>query len=91
MPCSPASTTISSAYRALAARVARERGHPAHFDIVHEGTSPGSDRERALALVEPYAEAGVTWWLESAWARLIEPPHDVERLRERIRAGPPRR
>jgi hypothetical protein len=53
---------------------------------------------RALAeLVKSYAEAGVTWWLESvdpwrfgwswevAWA-----PEATLLMRERIRQGPPR-
>lgn len=59
------------------------------FDIVIEGESSGSEPERAAARVGPYAEAGATWWLESAWTRLLKPPQDIERLWRRIRAGPP--
>ncbi|MGI8484001.1 MAG: LLM class flavin-dependent oxidoreductase [Thermomicrobiales bacterium] len=56
------------------------------FDIVLEGVTPGNDRESAVAQLAPFAEAGVTWWIESMW----EDPHDIETLRERICQGPPR-
>jgi hypothetical protein len=35
--------------------------------------------------VRPFAEAGVTWWIESRWT----PPNEPEDLRARIRQGPP--
>jgi len=74
--------------RELAARV-KPRPNGAPFDIVIEGESSGGDRERAVARVTPYAEAGATWWLESVWMRALKPPQDVERVRRRIRQGPP--
>lgn len=55
------------------------------FDIVVEGTTPGDDPERAAREVQPYAEAGATWWLESMWTE----PNGPEELRRRLRAGPP--
>ncbi len=56
------------------------------LDLVLEGVTPGNDHDRAVAQLAPYAEAGVTWWIESMWSD----PHDVETLRRRIRQGPPR-
>jgi alkanesulfonate monooxygenase SsuD/methylene tetrahydromethanopterin reductase-like flavin-dependent oxidoreductase (luciferase family) len=59
----------------------REGGGP--FDIVWEGETPGDDADRAASIVGPFAEAGVTWWIESPWSLSLEP------LRARIRQGPP--
>jgi alkanesulfonate monooxygenase SsuD/methylene tetrahydromethanopterin reductase-like flavin-dependent oxidoreductase (luciferase family) len=55
------------------------------FDIVWEGQTPGDDPEGAARVVRPFAEAGITWWIESMWS----PPNEPEDLRERIRQGPP--
>jgi alkanesulfonate monooxygenase SsuD/methylene tetrahydromethanopterin reductase-like flavin-dependent oxidoreductase (luciferase family) len=56
------------------------------YDIVWEGMTPGDDPARAAETVRPYAEAGVTWWIESMWT----PPNGPDDLRRRIEAGPPR-
>ncbi len=53
------------------------------FDIVWEGETPGDDPDRAASIVGPFAEAGVTWWIESPWSLSGEP------LRTRIEQGPP--
>ena len=58
------------------------------FDIVMEGESPGDDHERASAIVQPLAEAGVTWWLEAVWGT-PETQGGIEGMRTRIRQGPP--
>jgi alkanesulfonate monooxygenase SsuD/methylene tetrahydromethanopterin reductase-like flavin-dependent oxidoreductase (luciferase family) len=68
------------------ADVARERrGEGAPFDIVIGDVSPGDDAEAARAIVQPLAEAGATWWIESPWMEAT-----VASLRARIAAGPPR-
>ena len=59
----------------------REGGGP--FDIVWEGETPGDDPDRAASIVGPFAEAGVTWWIESPWSL------PIEALRARIEQGPP--
>jgi len=74
----------------IRAYVQRERGNAAPFDIVIEGNSSGSQKEKAAATVAAYAEAGATWWIEGVWSWLTLPPQDVERMRRRIRQGPPR-
>jgi len=60
-----------------------QRTDPAPFDVILEGFSAGSDDG---ATVAPYAEAGLTWWVEKiGWFR-----GPLEEMRARVRAGPPR-
>jgi alkanesulfonate monooxygenase SsuD/methylene tetrahydromethanopterin reductase-like flavin-dependent oxidoreductase (luciferase family) len=66
-----------------------ERRVPSHsYDIVVEGNT-SRDPEKARAKVEPFLEAGATWWLEGVWTFLYDAPSSVDRMRSRIRAGPP--
>lgn len=66
-----------------------EHGARPDLDVVAEGETPANDRAAARAQVQPWAESGCTWWLETRW----EMPHDeAERLgqvHERLTAGPP--
>lgn len=71
--------------RAIQAYVTAHRVQTTPFDIVWEGETPGEDFDKALAIIKPYAEAGITWWMESRW--FIE---DIDAIRTRIRQGPPR-
>jgi hypothetical protein len=82
---SPAAATPDDV-RAMAAAVQERKGEGEPFDIILEGTTPGTDPEAAREQVAPLAEAGATWWIESPW----EAP-SVASLRERIAAGPPGR
>jgi len=74
--------------RALRLWLAEHRARP-DLDVVAEGETPSDDPLAARAAVQPWAEAGCTWWLETRW----EMPHDaVDRMREvrqRLAAGPP--
>lgn len=72
--------------------VAEQRGNR-DFDIAHAGRSTGQavhDRP----MLEPYAESGVTWWLENAnpwafgWDQKGAMPADA--IIARIKQGPPR-
>ncbi len=40
-------------------------GNEAPFDIVHAGSLPGKSAAEDADIAAPYAEAGVTWWLEN--------------------------
>lgn len=68
-----------------------------HFDFVHSGTSPGDNPQAAQRVVEPYIEAGVTWWIEGIdpwrfgwkWEDPWSPAASL-RMQERILQGPPR-
>jgi alkanesulfonate monooxygenase SsuD/methylene tetrahydromethanopterin reductase-like flavin-dependent oxidoreductase (luciferase family) len=65
-------------------RADRPGGEP--FEEMVGGTTPGDDRAAALAVVEPLAEAGMTWWSEG-----LEPSRGgLAAMRERVRQGPPR-
>ena len=58
------------------------------FDVTQEGTTSGTDTEADAAIVRPWAEAGVTWWLEADWN--VPAERVAEYARDRLRAGPPR-
>lgn len=64
----------------------RTEGTP--FDIVVEGETPGTDANRAAAIVRPWAAAGATWWTETLW-NVVGQPNAIETVRARIRQGPP--
>ncbi|GAC1425916.1 MAG: LLM class flavin-dependent oxidoreductase [Ktedonobacteraceae bacterium] len=64
------------------------RSQDTPFDIVLEGESSSEDHELAASIVQPYADAGVTWWLESVW-KTLETQAGVEGMRKRIKQGPP--
>jgi len=72
--------------RAMKEYVEENRKTDATFDIVWEGETPGEDPERAASMVHPFAEAGITWWIEAMWSS----PNEPEDLRCRLLQGPPR-
>lgn len=69
-----------------------ERTSDAPFDVAHWGISKDA---QDTAVVAPYAEIGVTWWLENinpsvfGWKR-ADGTWPVEAMRERILQGPPK-
>jgi alkanesulfonate monooxygenase SsuD/methylene tetrahydromethanopterin reductase-like flavin-dependent oxidoreductase (luciferase family) len=65
------------------AKERRPAGEP--FDVIWEGETPGDDPARAAAIVCPWAEAGVTWWMEARWSAPT-----LDEVRTRLRQGPPR-
>lgn len=75
--------------RAIKAWVDEHRTATTPFDILWEADTPGDDPERAAAIVQEWADAGLTWWLESVW----DGPRTragLEGMRTRIQQGPPR-
>lgn len=66
--------------------VDENRDLESNFDIIVEGTSPGSDFVSAAEKVFPWADAGATWWIESMWTE-----KDPEKWRQRLRQGPPKK
>ena len=66
--------------------VAQHRASPEPFDVVLAGETP-ADAAAAWQVVEPYAELGLTWWLEQ---RPFDRASSVRALRDRVLAGPPR-
>ena len=81
----------------MLAYIQQHRTSTAPFDAVHSAATPGEDLARAAEMVQPYAEAGVTWWIEPVdpwrfgWS--YEVPWDPQAtvlMRERVRQGPPK-
>jgi Luciferase-like monooxygenase len=70
--------------RELKHYIDQHRSQTTPYDIVAGGTTPGSNRKQAIKKVRPFAEAGATWWLESSMM------YSWEKLRERLKKGPPR-
>jgi hypothetical protein len=62
-----------------------QRTETTPFDIIWEGRTPGEDREKAAAIVRPWAEEGATWWMEAMWTA----PNGPDDVRKRVRQGPP--
>jgi alkanesulfonate monooxygenase SsuD/methylene tetrahydromethanopterin reductase-like flavin-dependent oxidoreductase (luciferase family) len=75
--------------RAMNAFIVENRIEPTPFDIIMEGETPGDDREQAAAIIRPWVDAGVTWWIEAMW-NTIDKPGGLEAVRKRIQQGPPR-
>ena len=81
-------------YRPLIAFIQEQRQTDAPFDIAHAGHTP-NDPTQAAEIVRPYAEVGVTWWMESVdpWSYGGDTPAEswpVDAMRERIISGPPK-
>jgi alkanesulfonate monooxygenase SsuD/methylene tetrahydromethanopterin reductase-like flavin-dependent oxidoreductase (luciferase family) len=80
--------------REMLAYVQKHRVSNAAFDVVIGGETTGTDRHRDVATVEPYISAGATWWVEdiSPWAFGWKwtGPWPLDRMRDRVRNGPPR-
>ncbi|MHB8599096.1 MAG: LLM class flavin-dependent oxidoreductase [Ktedonobacteraceae bacterium] len=74
--------------QALKTYAEEQRSQQTPFDIVIEGETPGDDHEKAMTIVRPYIEAGITWWLESVWST-PETQGGVAGMRTRIQQGPP--
>lgn len=68
-----------------------EQGAKPGYDIVAEGETPADDPAAAAAAVEPWADAGCTWWLETRWQLPHHTPERMRQVRERLAAGPPAR
>jgi hypothetical protein len=55
------------------------------FEVVVDGRTPADDPAGAASITRAHAEAGATWWIEADWEHT-----ELETLRARIAAGPPR-
>jgi len=72
--------------RDMLAYINEHRSSITAFDIVKISSTPGDDIMKGVKMVTPYAEVGVTWWLESLYAHR----NSFEEMCLRIRQGPPR-
>lgn len=74
--------------REMVAYVAEHRESSTPFDFVIEGTTPGDDPAGTAEIVQPWQEAGATWWIEALWSA----PRDETgraQVRRRVQQGPP--
>lgn len=84
-------------WRDIQAYVKAHRTHDRPFDLVHGGSTTGTDRAADAATIAPYADVGITWWIEdvSPWRFGADweaqwSPDSTKRMRERVQQGPPR-
>jgi alkanesulfonate monooxygenase SsuD/methylene tetrahydromethanopterin reductase-like flavin-dependent oxidoreductase (luciferase family) len=85
-PLSPEDETRLSPddFRSMIAYINEQRESNEPFEVLHAGRTDGDDIAKDRDLVQPYAEAGVTWWVEDFnWE------DSPALVRERIRKGPP--
>jgi alkanesulfonate monooxygenase SsuD/methylene tetrahydromethanopterin reductase-like flavin-dependent oxidoreductase (luciferase family) len=67
-----------------------ENGARPDIDVIAEGETPSDDAGRARRTVEPWEEAGCTWWLETRWELPHHARERMDEVRTRLGAGPPR-
>src|SRR5688500_11146066 len=72
-------------HRAMISYIRAHRDSDAPFDVAQAVLTSAENRTEAMDQVAPFAEAGVTWWLEA-----FEDDATVDRVRRRIAHGPPR-
>jgi hypothetical protein len=84
-------------WREIAAYLREQRGDAGPMDFIHVGPTPGGDPGEAWRTVEPYIDAGVTWWIESldpwafGWKWGDKWSGDMTAaMKQRILQGPPR-
>jgi alkanesulfonate monooxygenase SsuD/methylene tetrahydromethanopterin reductase-like flavin-dependent oxidoreductase (luciferase family) len=71
--------------RDVLAYIQSQRTNTAPFDVAVIGWGTGRNRVRDAKKIQPYVDAGITWWLESLYG-MRDSPKD---MRSRIRQGPP--
>jgi alkanesulfonate monooxygenase SsuD/methylene tetrahydromethanopterin reductase-like flavin-dependent oxidoreductase (luciferase family) len=84
-------------WRGIIERVEQHRTSATPIDLIQSGRTPGEDRAQAAAIVAPFAEMGLTWWIEHVdpwrfgldWGAYVT-EEAAEQMKNRIRQGPPR-
>lgn len=67
-----------------------EHGALDRMDVVLDGQTPADDAPAAAAQAAAWADAGLTWWLESRWGMPDTQEERIKAMTERLAAGPPR-
>jgi alkanesulfonate monooxygenase SsuD/methylene tetrahydromethanopterin reductase-like flavin-dependent oxidoreductase (luciferase family) len=78
--------TSPAAVAGMVSWMAEHRQSKTPFDIITEGVTTGTDHAADRARLQPLADAGATWFIESRW----DESDSADTVRERIRRGPPR-
>lgn len=74
--------------RAMKAYLLTHRPDHQPVDIIIEGETPGNDLSSAIAQLQPYVDADVTWWLETMWGERAD-YNGPDGVHKRILQGPP--
>ena len=64
--------------------IEERRGNKTPFDIIVGDETPAGNQKQINKMVRPFQEAGATWWLENVSS------NSANKVRERIKKGPPR-
>ena len=88
LPYLPGAELTPAYLREIKAYIDTNRTVDTPFDIVVEGVTPGDDPSQATAIVEPWLEAGVTWWIEALWPQPGQ-VQDLGTAQKRVLQGPP--
>lgn len=82
-------TTTPDDIRAMGDFIAAHRTESTPFDIIMEGQTPGDNPTEGARIVNEWAIAGATWWIEAMWdtSNVQDPREAVYR---RLRQGPPK-
>ena len=67
-----------------------EHDAPAGLDVVLDGETQAGDPVAAATQVQAWADAGLTWWLESRWGMPDTQQERIQAMTERLAAGPPK-
>jgi alkanesulfonate monooxygenase SsuD/methylene tetrahydromethanopterin reductase-like flavin-dependent oxidoreductase (luciferase family) len=78
-------TTPADAVAGTVSWIRQHRRQASSFDVVVEGVTSGTDEGSDRALLQPLADAGATWWIESRWGA----DQSADTLHDRVRRGPP--
>ena len=74
--------------REMCAWIQPRRGEAGPMDIIVEGKTSCEDRIEGRRIVQEWAEAGATWWMETMWDAMDQADGPVSVL-ARVRGGPP--
>ena len=74
--------------REITGYIREQLGTDSPYDIIVEGETPGDNPNRARKILQPWIQAGATWWLEAMWNA---PRNDdgLQLVRRRLEQGPP--
>ncbi len=56
----------------------------APLDIIVDGQTPAKEPAKHADIVQPFIEAGATWWIESMWDK------GIQQVLDRLKKGPPK-
>jgi len=74
--------------REITGYIREHLGTDSPYDIIVEGETPGDNPNRARKILQPWIQAGATWWLEAMW-NAPRNEDGLQLVRRRLEQGPP--